>query len=207
MGSFTSRWRTPQALYAPVPTAVLVGGAPVCLPDAEISWALGPHASHTWHSVVVDYEVILEQVDAQNAAVIRETLARDAVPGFLGGAYAEIFEALATQGIMASGPPFARYRVEGETFRVTAGVPFQGSVTAVGRLESGDLPAGQVASTVHVGSYDALPEAFHAVMEWVARHGLLVSGDPWESYLDGPEVDLPRTRVCFPVEPRSGNEQ
>jgi effector-binding domain-containing protein len=35
-------------------------------------------------------------------------------------------------------------------------------------------------------------------MEWLGETGREATGDPWEIYLDDPEVAAPRTVVCFP---------
>ena len=40
--------------------------------------------------------------------------------------------------------------------------------------------------------------AFDVVAEWIGANGYVSAGEPWESYLDGPEVAEPRTLVRFP---------
>jgi effector-binding domain-containing protein len=147
----------------------------------------------------MEYQISVAQQPAQNALVIEHSLGREAVPQFLNTAFLEVAEILAEHGIQPSGPPFARYRVDGDTFHVTAGIPVPVGVTGSGRVQPAELPGGDVASTVHVGSYEDLPAAFHAVMEWLPGAGYAITGDPWESYLDGPDVPQPRTQVNFPV--------
>lgn len=144
----------------------------------------------------MDYEIAIEQREAQQAAVIVGSVDRARVAEFLTGAYEELFAALAGP---PTGPPFARYRMLTDGFEVTAGVPIAGEQPPVGRVTAGLLPGGPVAVTRHVGSYDELPAAYDAVMAWIGEHGRSVAADPWEAYLDGPEVPLPRTEVCFPV--------
>ena len=146
--------------------------------------------------VSMTYEVTIGQREAQQAAVMTADLGRDEVPGFLARAYGQLFADLGSRGGSPAGPPFARYRIDGDTFHVTAGVP----VAAVpAGIQSAELPGGTVATTVHVGSYEGLPEAFHAVIEWIGANGYRISSEPWESYLDDPSVPAPRTEVCFPV--------
>lgn len=149
---------------------------------------------------VVTYDVSIEDRPAQAAAVVSGSVSREDIPGFLSGAFDEIFGSLAAHAVQPVGPPFARYRIDGETFHVTAGVPLVSAAPASGRVEPGELPGGPVVSTVHTGSYETVPEAFHAVIEWIEQNGLTIAADPWECYLDGPEVPEPRTQVCFPVE-------
>lgn len=131
--------------------------------------------------------------------MIRARVSRAEIPDFLNGAFAEIFGLLQAQGVAIVGPPFARYGMGEEKFDVTAGFPVGAGVDPSGRVESGQLPGGEVATTIHVGSYERLPEAFHAVIEWIGANDREIAGDPWESYLDGPEVPEPRTQVCFPL--------
>ncbi|MEZ5186161.1 MAG: GyrI-like domain-containing protein [Candidatus Nanopelagicales bacterium] len=150
------------------------------------------------------YEVSVEHQARQDAAIIRSRVTREAIPAFLGVAYAELFEVLGEQGLGPEGPPFARYRDDGDAFEVMAGVPVTAGMAATGRVEGGELPEADCATTVHVGSYDDLPDAFHAVIEWITANGRAIAADPWESYLDGPEVPEPRTKVCFPLRPVSG---
>lgn len=126
---------------------------------------------------------------------------RAGIAEFLAGAYAEIFQVLQGQSTAPAGPPFARYRDDGDAFEVTAGIPVVTGITAEGSVQPGELPGGEVATTLHRGSYDGLANAFHAVIDWITSQGRVIAADPWESHLDGPEVPEPRTIVCFPVGP------
>jgi effector-binding domain-containing protein len=150
----------------------------------------------------VTYDITVESRSPQRAAVIRARVTRDEIPALLNSAFPEIFGVLQAQGVPIAGPPFARYGMDDDAFDVTAGFPVAAAVEPDGRIEASELPGGEVVTTVHVGSYEGLAGAFHAVREWVAGNGRQIAGDPWESYLDGPEVPEPRTMVCFPVEVR-----
>lgn len=145
------------------------------------------------------YEITLVDLPEQDAAVVRGHVAVDGIGEFLGGAFGEIMGAL--HGVEIVGPPFARYAMPDEGFDVMAGFPVSSPVTQVGRVEPDRLPGGPAATTMHVGSYEGVAAAFEAVQAWVADHGFVVAGDPWESYLDEPEVPEPRTLITFPVRP------
>lgn len=145
------------------------------------------------------YDIALETLSAQPAAVIRARLGRDEIPAFLTGAFPEIFGHLQQRDVSIAGPPFARYGIGEHEFDVTAGFPVAGELQPSGRVKADSLPGGDVATTIHTGSYEGLPGAFHAVTEWIRANGREIAGDPWESYLDGPEVAEPRTKVCFPL--------
>jgi effector-binding domain-containing protein len=51
---------------------------------------------------------------------------------------------------------------------------------------------------VHVGQWPELGEAYAEVARWMAEHGVVSAGDPWETYLDGPEAPVHRTVLTFP---------
>ena len=56
----------------------------------------------------------------------------------------EIFSVIAEQGHAPIGPPFAQYRIDEGEMHVTAGVPVDGLIEPRGRVESGELPAGEI---------------------------------------------------------------
>lgn len=147
--------------------------------------------------VGVDYEVSVEHQDPRHAVVMGADLGREEVPQFLQRAYPTLVSMLERIDVVPTGPPFARYRIREDTFHVTAGLPV---AQVPDGLEAGELPGGDIVTTVHVGSYDGLPDAFHAVIGWIGNNGYRIAADPWESYLDDPSVAEPRTQVCFPVE-------
>ena len=73
------------------------------------------------------------------------------------------------------------------------------------------LPGGSVASTVHVGPYDAMVPGYQAVLSWIAAHDGEVVGDAWEVYLSHPIVEPDpatwRTEIVQPFRerPRAGS--
>lgn len=144
------------------------------------------------------YAVTLETRHEQPAAVVRGHVTEAELPAFLGAAFGEVGAAIGTQHAQPAGPPFGRYRLVEDGFEVEAGIPTTRGIAPSGRVEPVLLPGGPVATTLHVGSYAEVAAAYRAVEEWVAGSGYAVDGDPWESYLDGPEVAEPRTLVCFP---------
>jgi effector-binding domain-containing protein len=151
----------------------------------------------------MEYQISVAQHATQKALVITQSLAREDIREYLDAAFPELVALLAQRGVKAAGPPFARYRVDADTFHVTAGIPVPNGVEGSGRVRLDELPGGDIASTVHVGSYEELPAAFHAVIEWLPGAGYTITGDPWESYLDQPDVPQPRTQVNFPVTRRT----
>ena len=147
------------------------------------------------------YEVTLENDQARNVAIVEARIPQDEIPAFLGGVFGEVMQVVQAQGAHPAGPPFARFRVVDDAFEVAAGFPVEPAISDSGRVKPGELPAGDIAATLHRGSYEEICNAYDAVSQWVADNGRQLVGDPWESYLDGPEVAEPRTVVCFPLVP------
>lgn len=145
------------------------------------------------------YDIAAEEFPGHAFLTLSESLPREQVGGFLTRAYPALFAALGAAGLKPVGPPIARYTVDETAFHVVAGVPFDGEYSATEPMEVVTIAPTTIATTIHRGSYEGLEAAFHAVIEWIQANGYHIVADPWECYLDGPEVAEPRTQVCFPV--------
>lgn len=145
----------------------------------------------------------MERVESheQVTAIVRGEVPVEGIAGFLGGAFGEVMGVLGAQGVAPVGPPFARYDRTDGGFRIEAGFPVSVPVIPVGRVEVASLPGGEQVQVMHRGAYSDVAVAWAAAEAWIAEHGLVIAAAPWESYLDGPEVELPRTLVQMPVRP------
>lgn len=150
----------------------------------------------------MEYRVERIEMERQDTAMVRDTVAHEAIPAFLSGAYGEVLDVLRAQGLEPSGPPFGCYVLAGDRLEVEAGFPVSGPVRPEGRVVPGETPAGWVALTLYRGPYEGVPAAYAAVEQWLAEQEWEPSGPGWESYLDGPEVAQPRTVVHMPCRPR-----
>jgi effector-binding domain-containing protein len=146
---------------------------------------------------------MIEDVElaAQPAAVVCGQVTRADLPAFLGGAFEETLAAITGQGRAAAGPPFARFRVEGDSVEVEAGFPATGAIDATQRVTATELPCGQAARLLYRGPYEGIAEAYADGEKWLADHRLTASARPWESYVDEPGVAEPRTVVHLPYRP------
>ena len=151
----------------------------------------------------MDYEIKVETVAEQPAAAVVSEIPVAEVGKFIGEAFGLVMAALQEQHSFPAGPPFARYQMHGDTFEVTAGFPVAQPIQAAGRVVPTTLQGGSVATTMHVGAYDKVAQAYNALMAWLPQHDMRAVGDPMEIYLDGPEVAEPRTIVRVPCEPMS----
>lgn len=86
---------------------------------------------------------------------------------------------------------------------VEAGFPASEPIEPSGAVVPGVLPGGRVAEAIHVGSYDALQEAYAEVQRYFREQNLTPGDVMWESYLSDPgsEPDPARwrTQICWPV--------
>lgn len=147
----------------------------------------------------MEYQTQFVDLQAQPAAMVRGLVSYEAIADFLGPAFGEVINVLDTQGLHPTGAPFGRYRpADGNGWEVEAGFPCSADVRAEGRVEPSLLPGGRAARTMHVGSYADVGAAYEAALSWLTDEGHVVDGEPWECYLDGPEVAEPRTEVFVP---------
>ena len=67
-----------------------------------------------------------------------------------------------------------------------------------GRVVCAVIPGGTVATVVHRGPYQQLPEAHKAVRAWCAEQGYALAGPNWEIYGDWTDnPDELRTDVYY----------
>lgn len=147
------------------------------------------------------YDIEIVELQERDTAVFRGHVPHDGIGDFLGLAFRQVMGALGAAPVV--GPPFARYALTQDGFDVEAGFPVAGPFPGSGQVEGATLPGGPVATTIHVGSYQGLAAAYSAIEEWLAAEGFEAAGDPWETYLDGPEAEAPRTVVPWPCRLRA----
>lgn len=98
---------------------------------------------------------------------------------WLAGVYGTVTLHLQRIGVIAVGPPFVRYHERDGHLDVEAGLPTAERISPKDEVEPSSLPGGEVATTWHQGSPDALERAFEALEVWVARTGVAANGPPW----------------------------
>ncbi len=89
------------------------------------------------------------RTEAQPAAVIHLTVARDKMREVMGPGLKELRAALAAQGIEPTGPWFTHHLTLGPShWDFEIGVPIAAPIQAQGRVKLGELPARTAARTV-----------------------------------------------------------
>ena len=133
------------------------------------------------------HEVTVVEVQARPTAVVAATTTWQAFPGVWPGRLDEVWACLRASGIDRGCPNVMLYH--DDVPRVEVGVALRQACPLTGRVVASTLPAGQVAMTVHRGSYAGLGEAHRAIRDRCAAHGRTPAGPRWEVY--GPHRDDP----------------
>ncbi len=69
-----------------------------------------------------------------------------------------------------------------DQINLEVGVEMDGAFGGSGEVVPSFLPAGRVATAVHMGPYPQLGRTHRAIREWCAKNGHLLAGPNWEVY-------------------------
>ncbi len=147
-----------------------------------------------------------EQRDPQPFLFVRKQCSHAEIAGAIGECLPHVYAHCQQQSLAMAGPPIVRYAKVGPgLLTIEGGFPLATASEGAGEIEAGELQGGPVATAVHVGPYDALPQTHAAIERWIAEHGHRAKGAPWEQYITDPgeEPDPAkwRTQVVWPLEP------
>lgn len=123
------------------------------------------------------------------------------LPRVLGEAFDLLMAHLGKHGELPAGAPFVGYcNMDMEALEIEVGFPVSRSLPAEGLIESCEIPAGDYASTVHVGPYQTIERSYTALSEFVAHQGREAAGISYEFYLNDPAItpqDQLQTQILF----------
>jgi effector-binding domain-containing protein len=133
-----------------------------------------------------DPTVRVVAVEARPIVVVRAATTWAAFPSVWGGLLDEVYTVVRRPGAVAADPAVSGWKnvmlytddVPNVEVGVLGGAGFAGSGRVVGSV----LPAGEVATTVHRGSYAELGDAHRRVLKWCRAAGRAVAGPRWEIY-------------------------
>jgi DNA-binding transcriptional MerR regulator len=145
-------------------------------------------------------------VPATRTVAVTEPVAMDDLEGWWTSAFEELHDSLRKAGVHPAGPDGALYPSEffqdglGE---VVAFVPVSEPIPAVGRVKAVELPATELAVTVHQGAFSDLDQTYGALGTYIAEREIGVDGPIRESYVisstNTADETAHRTEVGWPV--------
>jgi effector-binding domain-containing protein len=153
------------------------------------------------------YQTSLTHSEPTRTAVIRSRVRPEELSKFVPAACGEVWSFARSAGLPKPGRHVALYLGDGHG-SVEVGAEVVEPFTGNDRVQCSQIPAGRVATTVHLGPYARLGEAHVAIREWCAQHGHTLSGVSWEIYGHWKESwntdpSLIRTDVFYLLEPVS----
>ena len=128
----------------------------------------------------MEYQVEIKQVESQTTAVVRRRAGLEQLTWVVPQACGEVWEFIRSSNLPHPGRNLALYLDDEIHLEVGVEVfqPFDGNEWVI----CSKTPAGLVATTVHIGPYDRLPEPHQAIRRWCAENGHTLAGPNWETY-------------------------
>lgn len=152
----------------------------------------------------MDFEAEIKTIKAQPTVTIRKTIAQVDIVATMDEMLPAVWTYLESKKIHPAGPPFVRYHTfESNEVDMEGGFPVNEVIETEGWIKASELPAGEVATTIHWGHYNKLTETYAKLGEWSKEQGYEDAGSPWEIYLTDPsevgDESKWQTQVVWPV--------
>jgi effector-binding domain-containing protein len=129
----------------------------------------------------MEYNVRLETIVAsQPTAVVRRTASVWELPKVVPDGCGVAWNAVRAQQIKGAGRNVALYL--DDQINLEVGVELSAPVAAHDPLIVSSIPSGTVATAIHLGPYNQLPQAHRAIRDWCAKRGHALAGPNWEIY-------------------------
>ncbi len=151
----------------------------------------------------MSYPCEIKKQAAQPTLSIRTRTSVQALPQLLGQAYGEICQYLDRLGEQPAGMPFAAYfNMDMQDLDVEIGFPVAHPLPGQGRVQSSEIPGGNVATCLYIGPYEACGPVYEAMAQYVKEHGFTPTGVAYEFYLNDPNAEPkqePQTLFLLPL--------
>lgn len=160
-------------------------------------------------------EVSVKKVEA---ATVAYTLHQGPYSG-VGSAIEKVNKWIREVGLTPQGPPIAVYlndpqEVPPESLLTEVQWPVKGAkLDSLKKLEGEvklkDIPATEVAYTIHTGGYEEIGLVHKGIINWIAGHDYRIIGPPQEVYLTDFTTPMEkwRTEIRFPVKKKKAPEK
>ena len=150
------------------------------------------------------YQCEIQEFPTRPTLSIRTRTTIERLPEVIGKSFAAIGQAIGRTGEFPAGPPFAAYyNTDMQDLDVELGFPVSHMLPGAGDVQASEIPAGKFALCIHVGPYNEIETAYHALTAWVKEKGHKTSGVAYEFYLNDPAEIPPealQTQIAFPLE-------
>jgi effector-binding domain-containing protein len=145
---------------------------------------------------------------AQPTISIRTRTSVQELANVLGKGYAAIARYLASLGEEPGGPPFVAYHnLDMRNLDIEMGFPVAKQLPDNGDIKAREIPAGKMASCIHVGPYSDMAPAYDELTSWIEENGYEATGMAYEFYLNDPGRTPPkelRTQILLPLKAGRG---
>jgi len=135
--------------------------------------------------MLVKYEVEIETVQADLIAAVRAKVPIGGIAQAWKPALDQVWAFLKSNSRLRPGQNLFLYHhpeSRNEPMNIDFGVQVAHSFEPEGNVRCIETPAGEVATTVHIGPYDRLGDAHKAIHEWCAAHNRKIAQASWETY-------------------------
>ena len=126
----------------------------------------------------MDYDITEKELAPQLALTHRTPVTMETMGDRIGAAFGALVEHAAKTGATWAGPPFILYPedCEGE-FEIAVCMPVVPGAGGGDEVTLEEVPGGTVASTVHVGPYNQVGQAYVALQKWMTDNGRRPAGN------------------------------
>ena len=151
----------------------------------------------------MSYNCKIEEKPVQPVLSIRTRSAVQDLPEVFGRCYGAIAQYLGELGETPGGAPFAGYyNMDMQDLDIEIGFPVSRPLEGKGEIQTGSIPAGKMATCLHIGPYKEVEPAYNALIEFIAQNKYESTGVAYEIYLNDPaetpEEEL-QTQIVFPL--------
>lgn len=150
----------------------------------------------------MDFQCTIEQQERQPTLCVRTRTPVQNIGAVVGAAFGEIMSAINAQNAKPVGMPYVGYRnMDMSDLDLEIGFPVSKPLVAQGRVQPGELPGGEWATTMHVGPYDSVGPAWERLQHFLTAQHRRPGPVGYEFYFDGPETppEKIRTRITYPL--------
>jgi effector-binding domain-containing protein len=128
----------------------------------------------------MEYDIHLEQLSSRPLAVVRRRASLQELAKVIPDACGVVWGVVRAQKITGAGRHIALYW--DDVLNLEVGVELDAPFAGHGEVVASATPDGTVATAVHFGPYQRLPEAHQAIRRWCAKNGHTLAGPNWEIY-------------------------